>query len=456
MEKRIIRYSAFLVAVLLLGGGFSIWAVGTQVTVSVGVGETVDRVEINTPGDGKQLLSDGIWGRPGGIEYNGTMFEINTQSTDYVGNYVVTIYLVNADEAAQHFRYLNVEFDINGDSKFLTLENGRVQWVIQSIGKDIIEVNVTGNGGYLAMSEGLPDDLEFLIDVEESGVISYSLSEGEVLNVDTEEFYDTIQEAIDADNTESGHTILVGSGTYDEDLYVDKDDLSIVSLEGPKNTTIDAGGNDEAVEVRATSFTFEGFTVENVGRYGLNFQNSGRGHKIENNIFNTTGGSAAIVAFSDHDDVIFSNNVMRGAAGVWAFVDCDSWRVSNNVINVSNRDFNGIVGSGSGWNISHNEIKNGKGRGISSYRYASPSDWSITYNVIRDVDYGIKVNETGHEAHYNNIYNITEDYVDCDSSFNATYNWWGTTDETEIGNKMADTVEWKPYLGEAVEDAGTD
>jgi len=74
--------------------------------------------------------------------------------------------------------------------------------------------------------------------------------------------FPTIQEAVD--NAAPGSTIVVRDGFYREGILVDKDDLTIRSEHGPKNTIICyAEGKSEGyvVEIEGKGVTFEGFTL---------------------------------------------------------------------------------------------------------------------------------------------------------------------------------------------------
>jgi hypothetical protein len=69
--------------------------------------------------------------------------------------------------------------------------------------------------------------------------------------------YDSIQAAIDA--AEPGDTLVAGPGTYNENIVVDVDNLTIKGNVGAATTTI--AGSSPAVQVEVDQFTLEGFTV---------------------------------------------------------------------------------------------------------------------------------------------------------------------------------------------------
>ncbi len=86
-----------------------------------------------------------------------------------------------------------------------------------------------------------------------------------VHNTDTGFSYDTIQEAIDANETLGGHTIQVDAGIYYEHLFVSKS-LTIVG-EGSTTTIIDGGGSGNVVLINTSNVEIRGFTVQNSGQF---------------------------------------------------------------------------------------------------------------------------------------------------------------------------------------------
>lgn len=159
-----------------------------------------------------------------------------------------------------------------------------------------------------------------------------------VHNLNTGLNYTSIQGAIDANETLDGHTILVDSGVYSEQVSVYKN-LSLVG-ENRDATIIDAGGYRYAVFISSSS-NMSGFTVRN-GDYGVivfevsfDLQQSRiDGNRIENNSHGGiclgnlgAGGSAHLNAIS--------NNIIAGNTlfGICIWNSANNTLVNNTVVN---------------------------------------------------------------------------------------------------------------------------
>jgi len=84
-----------------------------------------------------------------------------------------------------------------------------------------------------------------------------------VHNINTGLGYDTIQEAINAPETLERHIIFVETGTYYENVVVNKTVLLLGESVG--TTIIDASGTGNVIDVRANGVVIEGFTLQNSG-----------------------------------------------------------------------------------------------------------------------------------------------------------------------------------------------
>ncbi len=249
-----------------------------------------------------------------------------------------------------------------------------------------------------------------------------------IVNDSGEADYDTIQTAIN--NEDSGNTICVVAGTYNEQLTIDNS-ITLASLEGPQNTIITAASTGEnAIEISSNDVIIKGFNI--------------------------TGGIQGINVVGQ-DGIVIRDNAISGydgqsAEGIW--VDNSKVSIINNVIQASetaNSDYSidSIYTKGEATvTVDHNTLKNNR---YSPDAYGN-NDWSTsagiavhngdevtaTYNLFDNNDFGIQVkgedvlNEV--TANHNNFKNSNSVDFFCEktgsitsgTSFDATENWWGT------------------------------
>jgi len=91
--------------------------------------------------------------------------------------------------------------------------------------------------------------------------------DGDVINVTQKKGYDTIQEAID--KAEENDTILVYPGTYEESVTVNVDGLILKSVE-EHAATIDAFGEDYAIDIKADNVTINSLKIIGATIRGIN------------------------------------------------------------------------------------------------------------------------------------------------------------------------------------------
>ena len=129
----------------------------------------------------------------------------------------------------------------------------------------------------------------------------------ETLIVDTLEGgdYTEVQAAIDAANP--GDTILVKSGTYEENLKVDKELKIWSDSRNPEDTMIQAADPAKnVVEVNTGRVTFSGFGISGSENAGVYLEGAGNCLISNNEISNTEQG----IFLKDSDRNVVSNNVL--------------------------------------------------------------------------------------------------------------------------------------------------
>ena len=163
-----------------------------------------------------------------------------------------------------------------------------------------------------------------------------------VWNVDTEEGFEKIQEAIDDANTKDGHTIMVNEGTYTENVKVTKS-LTIASVGGREVTIVQAANpSDHVFAVTKDGTKIEGFTIKGAigeDKAGIYIHSSTTNYAISQSIM--TDNNLGILC-DDEGTLVLENVKVRNNQGD----------------GISIADFNlTIRGSG-------NEIINNTGHGI--------------------------------------------------------------------------------------------
>ena len=153
---------------------------------------------------------------------------------------------------------------------------------------------------------------------------------GPIENVTQGTFHDTIQDAIDA--ADSGDTIAVSAGTYEESLTIDVDGLTLEATNDPRPVVV--GQSRNAVAIAASNVSVDGLEIQNpigtgdspgsIGARGIVIQSGGHsGVAITNNVITNIGTEAdtnpgGIFAFDGADDLTIDGNTITLLAGTEA------------------------------------------------------------------------------------------------------------------------------------------
>jgi len=210
---------------------------------------------------------------------------------------------------------------------------------------------------------------------------------GTTLHVGSGQTYSNIQDAIDAAN--ESDTVYVHSGTYNENLVIDK--AITLTGEGSGSVTINGNG-DHTIKVYNDSVQISGFTIKNTGEsYGCVFLSSVTSCLITNNIIKD-GGNGVYLVNSDSntvkDNTIESNNIGIYISG------SDSNTIKNNIIR--NNNANGVfIPSTSNSNTIYlndfddNLNSNARDEGSNNWYYSSQGNYWDDYNDYDSNEDGI-------------------------------------------------------------------
>lgn len=158
---------------------------------------------------------------------------------------------------------------------------------------------------------------------------------GTVHNVDTNLWYNWIQDAIDDQNTESGDTIEVftpntnihPSGEYVENVIVHKDDLKLKAID----SGVIINGASNTVTVNADGDVIQGFIIQN-GDGGIRLNGNDATIKF-NELKNNHKG---IWIYESNDHSITENYIHNNEHGIWLYQATKN-EIINNKINDNNK-----------------------------------------------------------------------------------------------------------------------
>jgi len=253
--------------------------------------------------------------------------------------------------------------------------------------------------------------------------------------------YATIQEAVNAASDRD--TIIVRSGTYYENVVVDKQ----LSLKGIDLPVVDANRSGNCITIYANNVSIEGFIIQNSGPYDFNsgiYLVSSTNCTISKNLlFNNRWG---ISAYQSCENKIVNNELSNNSIGIVIIFSSNNNTITNNTLSLNSGGF--YLQSSSNHNtIAFNTIiSNNNGIGLHEC-----SGNRIINNVISNSSIiGLRVVNSGNNKIYLNSFIGNTNNVD---SYNSTNIWNSTSPITYAYNGR----QYTNYLGNYWDDhTGTD
>ena len=183
-----------------------------------------------------------------------------------------------------------------------------------------------------------------------------------VHNQNTGENFSTIQAAIDDNETQDGHTIVVYAGTYKENVVVTKR----LTLRGIGMPIVDANGPESAISVNADGCVVDGFNVTGASS-GSEFDFfpgiivTSDGTTLVNNT--ATNNGCGILLPESSNNTLINNIVDSNNHGILLWYGSSYNTLTNNI--VSNNYYVGILVCFSQGNIiTNNTVSSNRGNGI--------------------------------------------------------------------------------------------
>lgn len=247
---------------------------------------------------------------------------------------------------------------------------------------------------------------------------------GSECNINVPSQYSTIQAGIDAAN--SGDTICVGPGVYNEDVLINR----IVRLSGSGyNKTIingQIGGLPSTVNITVNDIILEGFQINNIDPgykyYGasVGLPRFISGAIVRYNRMVAGNGGLAFSADSGGDSDLVQNNILEGNDSLQI-----AWVNYSNKVDFLNNTFTGTVAISSTLEDS----------GLVLVDWATNStikqnifDTSGTFKRLMDVGFSSSILT---ENNLNSNAAIKVSAVITPTPLNAENNWWGDTDPSD-------------------------
>jgi len=173
--------------------------------------------------------------------------------------------------------------------------------------------------------------------------------------------YVSIQRAVEEANP--GDTISVQSGTFRENVVVDKTLILRGTDSGSGKPIVDGKGVGSAIILSADRITLEGFVVKNSGFGKAGIEIKSDNNRIRNNL--VTDNKWYGISLSDSDDNVITGNVVsNNKYGIWIPAGSDGNRITQNEF-ANNANDNAVDAGSNQWDKNaYDDLE----EGMTSYR----------------------------------------------------------------------------------------
>ncbi|MDX1810171.1 MAG: LamG-like jellyroll fold domain-containing protein [Sulfurospirillaceae bacterium] len=256
--------------------------------------------------------------------------------------------------------------------------------------------------------------------------------------VNTSHPYNTIQGALNA--SRHGDTIEICSGTYNESLNINENDLTIKGVSGQAiDDVVINAGNNIGITLSKKNITLENFKLISTNNYGIYGDNHGKGDHVFRKLI-IEAGNRGIYLTNGNKQTFEDLNITAGDIGIYTSYDVKGDHTYNN-ITINSKD-NAIQADNGGLSFENLNLTSTNGMGIDIGN--TSKDLLFQHIAISSKNEGIYTtsNVSGQKI-FNDI-NISSqatgisvnggkqvslDYIDVNSSNNMgiylAYNAWG-------------------------------